>query len=307
MPYYLLILIIIYVGAIPGIVIGGIQEKKGVPSKAVATFMAPDGTKRQVQFDVTWSWTVYVFRGWALAFRGQFIPFLIIMLTTIFTFSGFGITGLWWAGTGGIQSTVSEVVGGATSQEITLTLLFMGGYLFAINYYVAFANKERILAQINRGFDFSQTPELAALYKYVGHVPRTKPEPNTNIQSGKSHDYVVPDAVVKKEVEDNHDYSMLTVNDLKLLLKSEGIPYTTSDTKEVLLELVEEFIAAPARKEESKVKSEVEKAKEEAAKAIAEAKAAKEEAEKLMAEAEEIKAKATSETRISSKKKEDNQ
>ncbi len=326
MPYYLLLLIIIYVGAIPGIVIGGLQEKKGVPQKAIATFSAPDGTKRQVQIDVTWSWTIFVFRGWALAFRGQFLPFLFVMLMSAFTFHA-GIFKLWFAqGLPGdlgatLNASVADHFSNAESGAIFLEYAFITGYLFLVNYYVAFANKDRILQQIQRGFDFSHTPNVAELYKYVGYIPRTAPTPGTNVQAGKTHDYVVPDAVVENEIakqaENDYDYSNLTVNDLKLLLKSEGVPYTTSNDKDELLELVDKFIVEPAKAEERKEKAQIKKAnadaaaaKSEADKALAEAKAAKEEALKIMAEAEKIKAEATKETEISksitkSKNKED--
>ncbi len=312
MTIYFLIFLIVYIGAIPGIIIGGLQEKKGVPSKAILTFTAPDGTKRQGQVDVTWSWTVFIFRGWALAFRGQFLPFLIVMLLTLFTF-GTGIISiilLAGAPVGGAGEyaipSISEWFATASTSVIVWKTIMIAGYLVVINYYVAFANKERILQQINRGFDFSSTPGVDELYKYIGHTPRVAPKAGTSIKAGTSHDYVVPDAVVEQEKEENdYDYSNLTVNDLKLLLKSEGIPYTTSDTKESLLDLVDEHIVAPAKEEEAKKKAAIKKSaaeKTEAEKLLAEAKAYKEEAERIRREAEQIKEEATKETQISKKK-----
>ncbi len=258
MPLSTLLLIIIFAGATPGIIYTGYLEKKGLPSKAIATFTAPDGTRRQTQMDVSWSWTVFIFRGWALAFRGQFMPFLIMMITGMIVFSGLGIISLITMGLGGTSPTdldldiweYSYVSDYFTQQEgwkIAMDFLGVGFYLAVVNYYVAFANRERIKQYVAKGFDFSQSPNLKSLYEYIGYVPRTSPKDLApNVKSGQAHDYVVPDAEAKKAQEtkeaEKEDYSMLTINDLRLLLKSEGIPFTTTQSKEDLLELVDKHI-----------------------------------------------------------------
>ncbi len=250
MPLSLLVLIIIYVGAIPGIIYGGYLEKKGLPQKAIASFSGPDGTRRQVQIDVSWSWTVFAFRGWALAFRGQFMPFLIIMISSLIAFSGFGIFGIVALGTSGAGPWVGEYFSQTEGWQITVQIIFLLFYLAATNYYVAFANRERIKQYMAKGFDFSSSPKVGALYEYVEYIQRTNPKDLApNVKPGQTHDYVVPDAEVKKQEEEADDYSMLTLNDLKLLLKSEGVPFSTSDTKDELLKLVDKYITKKEKKE----------------------------------------------------------
>lgn len=245
MPYIVLLFLIIYIGALPGIIIGGYHEKKGVPNKAIVTFSAPDGTRRQTKIDVTWSWTVYVFRGWSLAMRGQFLDFLIMMLVTLFTIGagalGVAMVALFDPETSSALGTVQDVFAGADTWAIVVWVVEMLIYLAAANYYVAYANKRRIAMYMQKGFDFSMTPNMAELYAYVGVTERKKPEElGKEVRQGQTHDYVVPEKEVEESTSD--DYSMLTVNDLKLLLKSEGVPFPTSATKEQLLELVDEFV-----------------------------------------------------------------
>lgn len=246
MPYIVLLFLILYIGAIPGIIIGGYHEKKGVPNKAIVTFSAPDGTRRQTQIDVTWSWTVFVFRGWSLAMRGQFLDFLIMMLVSLFTIGG-GALGIAMiaifnsAEAVDALGTVTDYFSALDAWSIVMWVAMVSVYLAVTNYYVAYANKRRISMYMQKGFDFSQTPNMAELYSYVGATPRKKPEDlGKNVKQGQTHEYVVPE----KEAEETNsdDYSMLTVNDLKLLLKSEGVPFPTSATKDQLLELVDEFV-----------------------------------------------------------------
>ncbi len=252
----LLLLLIYFLGATPGIIIGYLNDRKGVPQKANVTFSRPDGSRVQAQLDVTWSWTIFVFRGWSLAFRGQFMEWIITFIFAILLGSivvlmqdsegnlgsyGFGPFNMLIYGMGRETFPISEL--NWTTDTIVIFTIAFTGYLIWINYLVAFANKRRILLHMKKGMDFSTTPEYDKLLAYLGiakRVPQSEMAPN--MRAGKSHDYVVPDSVVEEQKAIEDDYSMLTVNDLKLLLKSEGVPYSTYDDKEKLLALVDEHI-----------------------------------------------------------------
>ncbi len=236
----LLILLIYFFGAVPGIIVGYLYDRKGVPQKATAVFSRPDGSRVQAQVDVTWSWTIFVFRGWSLAFRGQFMEWIITFIITLFLGS-IGPFNVLMVGISGTSNHLSEL--NLTTDFIVVYTLAFTGYMIWINYLVIYGNKRRILTQMKRGMDFSTTPDYPKLLEYLGVTQRTpQSDLAPNVKAGQSHDYVVPDAVVKEEKEAQDDYSMLTVNDLKLLLKSEGVPYSTYDDKEALLKLVDEHI-----------------------------------------------------------------
>ncbi len=256
MNIFLLIFLIFYIGAIPGVVIGYLSEKKGVPSKATVVFSRPDGSRVQGQMDVTWSWTILVFRGWALIFRGQFIEWLLVFFigmffviqgayrpdSTVFEhgYGALGVFNLWGAAvSNSAYLSVSDYFSNGAN-NVTIQIFIFISYMVYINYLVAYGNKRRILANMRRGMDFTLTPNYGALAEYLGVAPVTPAKDVApNVRAGQAHNYVVPDAVVQKEVEDENDYSMLTVNDLKLLLRTEGISFDATSSKEELLKLVD--------------------------------------------------------------------
>ncbi len=226
----LLNLILIFILPLPGIIIAGINEKKGAPMKAIIVFTQPSGNKVQTQIDAAnWSWTVYLFRGWALLFRGQFMEFLILFLAGILLETP-GLALLLTAATG---------VGTSVAMELTLGIILICMYSAITSYYVAYANRNRLRMLIARGYNVTLTPNLGELYKFLGIIqPVGQQELKPNQRAGESHTYVVPE----KQEEEEEDYSTLTVHDLKLLLKSEGVPFNSSATKKQLLELVDEHI-----------------------------------------------------------------
>ncbi len=244
MNFYIFTIILVILASSIGILIGGVYEKKGVPQKAIVTFSAPDGSRRQGQLDTTWSWTVLVFGQWALLFRGQFMDFLILWISR-WILIGAGAMVIITTQTGIAYETVlATPLEDVFKQMSTLSIIgwvaLWGIWLSIRIYFVAFANKRRLITYNARGFDFSQTPNLGALYEYMGIVPRTpQSELKPDQRAGQTHDYVVPEQQVKEEKE---DYSTLTINDLKLLLKSEGVAFDSKFSKEELLKLVDKHI-----------------------------------------------------------------
>ncbi len=228
--HYLLELIVLLLLPLPGVIIAGINEKKGAPMKAIIVFTQPSGNKVQTQIDAAnWSWTVYLFKGWALLFRGQFMEFLIIFLAGIFLKAN-----------GLILFLGSQELGfSPNTSQMIIGFIILCIYSGAISYYVAYANRNRLRMLIARGYNVTLTPDLAKLYKFLGIIqPVGQQELKPNQRAGESHTYVVPE----KQEEEEEDYSTLTVQDLKLLLKSEGVPFNSSATKKQLLELVDEHI-----------------------------------------------------------------
>ncbi len=213
----------------PGIIMAGINERKGAPMKAIIIFTQPSGNKVQTQIDAAnWSWTVYIFKGWALLFRGQFMEFLIYLLLG---------GSLQFAG----QWLIAESIVNGQIQIFNLIfgIIVICLYSAMISYYVAYANRNRLRMLIARGYNVTLTPNLGELYKFLGIIqPVGQQELKPNQRAGESHTYVVPE----KQEEEEEDYSTLTVHDLKLLLKSEGVPFNSSATKKQLLELVDEHI-----------------------------------------------------------------
>ncbi len=257
MNYRLFTILIVFAFSLIAILLGGLAEKKGVPSKALVSFSRPDGSRAQGQIDVTWSWTVYVFGSWALVFRGQFMEFLMLfmsklllitvgVMTILVTSTGIDPTSSVAAAQEFAALDVVTVFQSMSIMQVVGWVALYGLFIGIRIYFIAYANKRRILMYHNRGMDLSQTPNLKELYDYAGIIPRKKPEDLApNQRQGQAHTYVVPEKPI--EEEDDNDYSNLTVQDLKLLLKSEGVPFPSSATKAQLLELVDEFIVEKAK------------------------------------------------------------
>lgn len=231
-----------------------IQDRKGVNSNIIVTFSAPDGSTRAARVKIGFSWTIAIFKGWALLFRGQFIEWLIVFfgggfLTTMATFSLLGFV---------VPESGSIDFAAITPLEWVGWALFTLADILLIGYYVIVGNKLRLRKLYDRGYSFEhpQNGDTAFIYEYMDRQPRGN-QANTPLKpgvvQGQSHQYVVPDSNLE-EPEETYDYSTLTIQDLKLLLKSEGIPFNATLTKEELLELVEENIAI-AQRTEAKAKN----------------------------------------------------
>ncbi|BDU67713.1 MAG: hypothetical protein TYPL_3660 [Candidatus Tyloplasma litorale] len=252
----------------PLIVVYAKQEKMGRVRHINVTFSAPDGTKKSMPLKIGFSWTVFFFKGWALLFRGQFIEFLIVFFGTTML-SAFGLYCLNGFNPIPDDATFSIIVDDAT----------VGGWIGFISmllistaisyYYILFANKLRLRSYYKRGFSFDdpRNGNIEDLYKYINVQPKTVNEEELapNVKQGSTHQYVVPEKHEQKVEENNHDYSNLTPQDLKLLLKSEGIPYSPESNKNELLELVEEFIVKPAKEKEKIERERIKKERAEAA------------------------------------------
>ncbi len=240
MTYTWFTFVLVLMASSIGVLISGINEKKGLHPKAVMVFSMPDGSRASRPMDTGWSWTVYLFGAWALAFRGQFLEFMILFLSRVILISAiaFSLTGLDYDVVGSFETPFVQVFESMSTKDIVLWVIAYALFISIKIYYVAFANRNRLRAYYNRGVDLSQSPNLDKLYEFLGVVPRVKQEDLApNVKSGQTHDYVVPEP--EEEVD---DYSTLTVNDLKLLLKSEGVPFPSTATKSQLLELVEKHI-----------------------------------------------------------------
>ncbi len=120
--------------------------------------------------------------------------------------------------------------------------------------FVLFGNKWRLRKMYDRyptmTFDLPENQNPDDIYKYINAQRRGEinEELRPGVVQGQTHQYVVPDEQID-EPEEDYDYSSLTVQDLKLLLKTEGIPFDATSTKEELLELVEENIAKKQRED----------------------------------------------------------
>lgn len=123
--------------------------------------------------------------------------------------------------------------------------------------FVLFGNKWRLRKLYDKTgtmtFDLPENDNPDDIYDYI-NVQRRASSNNDlkpGVVQGQTHQYVVPDKALEEPVED-YDYSTLTIQDLKLLLKSEGIPFAADSSKEELLELVEENIAKEQRATQEK-------------------------------------------------------
>ncbi len=236
----------------------GLKDKTIRPRPVVVEFSAPDGSRRAAPLEIGYSWTVLVFRGWALLFRGQFIEWLILFFFGSFLSSmavmalvGFDPSLL---GTGNgasyVPHTLSELFASATTLGIVGYFAFALLHIGLISYYVIVANKNRLRAMYNRGFRFDnpRNGNTEEIYQYIGMMkPKPQSELEPNVRQGASHTYVVPEKPVAEEEED--DYSGLAVADLKLLLRSEGIQFDPTASKDELLELVNEHLVENKKKE----------------------------------------------------------
>ncbi len=245
--------IIILIVLAPAILI---QERKGNNRMVVVTFSAPDGSQRAAQVKMGFSWTIAIFKGWALLFRGQFIEWMIVFFIGMFL-NSMAIMSLFNFNTEimeGIETfNVIKQLGEANVWGIVGWTAFTLMHVLLIGYYVIFGNKIRLRNLHRKGYSFNhpQNGDINAIYEYIGEQPRaaqTGQNVKPGVVQGQTHQYVVPDEKVE-EPEETYDYSTLTVQDIKLLLKGEGIPFNSSMTKEELLELVEEHIAKAQRKE----------------------------------------------------------
>lgn len=249
----LLLLLINFVTLLPLIIVYGIQEKKNRIRHIIVTFSSPDGTVKATSLKIGFSWTIFFFNEWALLFRGQFIEFIVML------FMSFILNGL------ALASLAGFVPGAEGSFETATTLGIVGYVIFTLSntlvnyYYILFGNKLRLKSLYRKGFSFDngQNEDVEDIYKYIGATPRIKPaDLKPGERQGSAHKYVVPDEQVNS-TDDNLDYSNLTLQDIKLLLKSEGIPFTNEDSKEDLLLVIEEEIVAPKRKKEAAAKRKI--------------------------------------------------
>jgi|GEM_PF-2259066 len=101
----------------------------------------------------------------------------------------------------------------------------------------------------NQGCKFDKNENVEEIYAYIGVNPKTEKAEVllNNVVQGEKHKYVVPERQVsdkEQEIESefDDDYSSLTMQDLKLLLRSENIPFDNTLSKEELLELVDKYI-----------------------------------------------------------------
>lgn len=249
-----------------------LEEKKEKPRNLIFTFSSPDGSKKQLKVKMGYSWSValtllipgygwlfLMFRGSAFLFRGQFIQWLgasfgIMILLSIAL--GFIIVDL--DSSGALEDDVLNIsdipewwtdISAGSWIGVTTMFLLIG----ALNtYFVLFANKSRIKSLHKKGFSFDNAlnGDVSDVYEYIGlRKSLNSDDLSPNIKRGASHDYVVPENPV---VEEDVSYDGLTTQDLKLLLKSEGVPFHGESDREEILELVEEYIAAPDRAEKEK-------------------------------------------------------
>lgn len=243
------IILIQFVLILPLIIVYGIQEKKGRVRHILVTFSAPDGSTRQLNTKIGFSWTIFLFKGWALLFRGQFLEFLILF------FLGFALSQMSIYSLSGFQE-IGSTINFEMLWNNSTTIGKIGFIIFSIleaalsYYYILFGNKIRLRSLYRRGFSFDNglNTNVSDIYDYIKEKPRTKPEDlKPGQKQGATHAYVVPDS--DKQEEDEFDYTNLTIQDMKLLLKSEQVPFSSDDTKEELLKMIEEYISKPAKKE----------------------------------------------------------
>ncbi len=241
---------------LPLVVVYVIQVKRNRMRHIIVTFSAPDGTKRQMPLKIGFSWTIFFFGGWALLFRGQFWEFLILF------FLGWIFGSLALLSLNGFETTsvidVSTLFKNATALGIAGFILFNLINMFLRYYYVLYGNKIRLRNLYHKGFSFDdpRNGNIDDLYEYIGMKKRINVNDlMPNVKRGSTHDYVVPEKNEVKINESDFDYSNLTMQDLKLLLKSESIAFNSDETKEDLLELVNEYIVKPKKE---KIKKQIE-------------------------------------------------
>ncbi|NQX83143.1 MAG: hypothetical protein HRS50_00290 [Mycoplasmataceae bacterium] len=253
-----------FVLLIPLIVVYGIQEKNNRIKHIIVTFSGPDGLTRQIPVKIGFSWTIFFFQQWALLFRGQFIEFLILFFvgSTLLTLSILSLGGF------NIDSTTpppfEELAKNANAWEWMGYITFLLSYTALSYYYILFGNKMRLRSLYKKGYSFDngQNENVEDIYNYIGEKSKMKDsELKPGQKQGKTHTYVVPDFNSLDKDEDMYDYSNLTLHDIRLRLKSDGIPFSSEDTREELMELIEKFIIIPEKQKEKEKKEIIEKSK----------------------------------------------
>lgn len=226
--------------------VGIYQNNRNRMRHIFITFSGPDGTIRKVQMKIGISWTIYFFGQWALLFRGQFIEWIILFFATLATSTVIAFN--FKAGNPS-PSPLPEI--GSTMKWFNW-LLIVAALLFESllkTYFILIGNRRRLQKMHAQGYSFDNglNTDVQGIYDYIKKPSSStasflskdeiKPLGENEVQ-GKTHKYVVPE----KTEEDKNDYSNLTLQDLKLLLRSDGIPFDAKSTKEELLELIKENI-----------------------------------------------------------------
>lgn len=225
-------LLVLFLTLLPIIVLYLIQVKMKRMRHITLTFTAPDGTMRSMPAKIGFSWSIFFFGYWALIFRRQFMEFFILLFITapLITvsqgmakslFSDTKNVGLWF---GFVLTTIS--------------------WVSIYSYFIVYGNKTRLRKLHNAGFSFDNglNEDVKDIYAYIGVQQRLSPEElKPEERQGKTHTFVVPENQAKRE-EDPNDWSHLTMQDLKLLLKSEGVVYDGDTTKDELLELCDKHL-----------------------------------------------------------------
>ncbi len=192
---------------------------------------------------ILWSLLMPMVGQLVLAFRNQFKEWLIWFLITItinmiiyFTNS----TIVWDP-----NISFTENVNNLSAKQIILFTVQVLGIIIPMYWFSLTVNKSRIKKMVVAGYNIRNPyNDVSRIYKYLGldenGIAKQKELPEGAVR-GQTHDYVVPETENNDE-DDSIDYSHLTIYDLKLLLKSEGIYFDPSSTKEELLELVNEHL-----------------------------------------------------------------
>lgn len=238
--------ILIFLGLYTPLVLAFIyQEKMNRNRHIFLRFSAPDGSQQTSTAKMGFSWTIFFFAGWALIFRGQFFEWLGFFFLRMILFSS------------AINVNSSGEVDGFQMfwySWVILVCLFL--YLY---YLVLMGNKSRIRKYIQRGFSINvpENGDVSEIYKYAKMTSPTEqvilkpgdPEPGTPEYDAKKA--TTSDNSIAQVVEENpDDYSTLTLGDLKLLLKSEGISFDSAATKEELLKIADENLKKNSKNED---------------------------------------------------------
>jgi hypothetical protein len=124
----------------------------------------------------------------------------------------------------------------------------------------------RILKLIREGAEVEPTNHnVKGIMEYLKKGDKTIDAPlGEDMVKGATHRYVVPpkNSDVKENITNKYeenDYSNLSMNDIKLLLRTEGINFSSEDSKENLLNLIQKHIEEPRKKEFDKKQKEIEK------------------------------------------------
>lgn len=253
---FLIVLVIELIFYAPLIIVWYIQQKKNRIRHINITYSAPNGSVVKSPIKIGFSWTIFFFSSWALLFRAQFLEFLMLLFGKSFlnTFALMSLVGF----SGDVVSSNEEIMNlfsEANAWEIIGYVIFSILSVALGYYFILFGNKLRLRNFYRRGysFDLPENGNIDDLYDYIGEQPKKVNENLApNVVQGSSHQYVVPENNQSNSKDDN-DYSSLTVQDMKLLLKTEHIPFDSSMTKEELLELIDTFIVKPKENVDLKI------------------------------------------------------